>query len=386
MKVLPPRLLVWFPSLLPFLLAGVLCGPPPAIISAAAPVARELLGLPVALSSVLFVPGLSGIQAPQALEPYTSEETISDYTSTSSAFTISVNSGGPVQFTTSTSASSSSSTLASTSTSLPLNGTISGLSTGQPTPSISIYVVSPSASPIMQASAPMSRQHRDLIIILSVVLGVVGILIFSLSILLLYRCRKGKAPFSSRGANPINDDEIQSWRNTGHETKHAHSSSDPRSIITRDVSIDSIALGQAPRWGAYSVHSNMVHPNLPPSALGRAPNAREGLTDEMVPGDAPFVPAAKRQNSRLSKAPPGHVRTKSRRSSTSAKSTRSYSGTGRIATWYDPESSEMKEVGDPIGSSPGTSIWDGQSVGGLSPPPRSQLKQWEREDDIGRAT
>jgi hypothetical protein len=233
----------------------------------------------------------------------------------------------------------------------------------------------------------MSNQHRDLIIILSVVLGVVGILVIGAATLLCCRYRKGKAPFRSRVASPINDEEIRSWRNTGHEPKHAHSSSDPRSIITRDVSIDSIALGQAPRWAPYSPHATMQHPNLPPSALGRAPNAREGLTDDTVPGDAPFVPAAKRQNSRLAKTPPAHARTKSRRSSSSAKSTRSYSGPGRIVTWYDPDSSESKELGpDPVNSSPGTSIWEDRSVGGgLSPPPVSQPQQWAREDEIGRA-
>ena len=389
MKVSLPRLLVWFPTLLPFLLAGVLCGPPPAILSVTAPAAIVRPGPPGALPPGPAVAGLGGIRGPRALGPHKSTGTTyhSDSTATSSTSTLSVNPGGPLQYTTTaTSITSSSSTLAPTSTSLPSDGTTSSVATGQIMPSTSVYVVSPSTSPLTQASTPMSHQHRDLIIILSVVLGVVGILIFSLSILLIYRCRKGKAPFGSRGASPINDDEIQSWRNTSHEAKHVHSSSDPRSIITRDVSIDSIALGQAPRWGPYSAHSNMVLPNLPPSALGRAPNAREGLTDETVPGDAPFVPTTKRQNSRLAKAPPGHVRTKSRRSSTSAKSTRSYSGAGRIVTWYDHESSEMKEVGDPSSSSPGTSIWDGQSGGGLSPPPKSQLMPWDREDDIGRAT
>jgi hypothetical protein len=233
----------------------------------------------------------------------------------------------------------------------------------------------------------MATQHRDLVVILSVVLGVVGLLVIGAAILLVYRFRQGKSPFRNRGASPINDEEIQSWRQMGSEPKHAHSNSDPRSIVTRQVSIDSIALGQAPGWAPFQTQSAMVHPNLPPSALGRAPNARAGLTDETVPGAAPFVKTVKRQNSRLSKAPPGHVRTKSRRSSTSAKSTRSYSGPGRVVTWYDPDTLEAREYrdGDHMSNSPGTSIWDGHSPGGLSPRPKSQLRQWEKEDEIGRA-
>ena len=370
MKASLPRLLFWSPRLLPLLLVCTLCGLPP-VLAASSPPSPPALGNPI---------NKRPAQPPQPVgQSYTSSS------STSSEVTV-----GALTLPTLSPTQSSQ----YTSTHLPLNGTTSSVATSRatPTPTSSLYILSPSSTGVSEASVPMSNQHRDLIIILSVVLGVVGILVIGAAILLIYRYRKGKSPFRGRGASPINDDEIQSWRNTGHEPKHGHSSSDPRSIITRDVSIDSIALGQAPRWTPYSPHATMTHPNLPPSALGRAPNARQGLTDETVPGDAPFVPAAKRQNSRLAKAPPGHARTKSRRSSTSAKSTRSFNGPGRIVTWYDPESAESKEMGlsgDPVSSSPGTSIWDGQSVGGLSPPPRSQLQYWDkqddRQDDIGRA-
>lgn len=362
-------MLVWFPRLLPLLC--LLCAPPFALASAT----------PQALSALSTdLPGLdNGItfDIPKFVETKRSTGTTSSLSTKTS--------GEASQAFTTASYTSSSSTFAPTYTSLPPNKTTLSVATGRATSSTSIYLT-PSEPPISRASAPMTPQRRDLIIILTVVLGVVGLLLIAAAIVIICRRRKGKGPFGSRMASPINDEEIQSWRNTGHEPKHAHSSSDPRSIITRDVSIDSIALGNPPRWPPYPPHLNMVHPNLPPSSLGRAPNAREGLTDETIPGDAPFVPTAKRQNSRLSKAPPGHARTKSRRSSISAKSTLGYIAPPRVVTWYDPESGELKELGDLTNSSPGTSIWEGQSVGGLSPPPRAQRTFWEKEDEIGRAT
>lgn len=363
-----PRLLVWFPHLV-----CVLCAPPPTLAGA-----RRLA--PPALPKGP-LPGLLGDGITTNILQYHAPQESTGTTSSSSS-----KSSGEASSTTTASYTSSSLTLAPASTRPPLNGRTSSVATGRATTSSSIYTLTPSSPPISQASAPMSTPHRDLTIILSVVLGAVGLLVIALAILLTCRRRRGKGPFGSRGASPINDEEIQSWRNTGHEPKHGHSSSDPRSIITRDVSIDSIALGHPPHWPPYTPHANMIHPNLPPSSLGRAPNARAGLTDETIPGDAPFVPAPKRQNSRLSKPPPGHVRTKSRRSSTSAKSTRSFNGPTRLVTWYDPDSGEMREFGDHISSSPGTSIWDGHSVGGLSPPPRSQRMFSEKEDEIGRAT
>ncbi|CAK7224819.1 hypothetical protein SEUCBS140593_005693, partial [Sporothrix eucalyptigena] len=53
--------------------------------------------------------------------------------------------------------------------------------------------------------------------------------------------------------------------------------------------------------------SQAVLPPLTPTAArqhARAPNSRAGLTDETIPGDPSFLPAAKRQPSRLLKMPP----------------------------------------------------------------------------------
>jgi len=210
---------------------------------------------------------------------------------------------------------------------------------------------------------------------------------------------------------PINDDEIESWRGTVLEQKkqphisETGSANTPKSAHTpRGASIDSIALKHSPAWtwnaSPSTAHSNKapIVPETPPF-VARAPNSRVGLTDEAVPGADPFIPPVKRQSSRLSKAPPGHGRTKSRRSSISTKSIRSYNGgtygdskgKDEMPSWYnrDDESvgTGLKDT-EPT-DSPGTSIWDGLSAGGLSPRPKSksQLRPWQTDnkDDIGRA-
>jgi hypothetical protein len=221
----------------------------------------------------------------------------------------------------------------------------------------------------------MSKQHQDLIIILSVILGVLALVLIGTAICLFCRYRHGKAPY--RGATPINEEEIQSWRGTTVEQKRQYPVIKPPSHVhtPRGVSIES------PGWTPTSTRSN----NPPPSFVAKAPNSRVGLTDEVVPGADPFVQTHKRQSSRLSKAPPGHSRTKSRRSSTSGKSSRSI---GRRQTWYDPDDeSTEKETGRTRDldncESPGASICDGLSAGGLSPRPKP--KSWEKKDEIGRA-
>jgi hypothetical protein len=135
----------------------------------------------------------------------------------------------------------------------------------------------------------------------------------------------------------------------------------------------------------------------PPAFIAKAPNSRVGLTDEAVPGADAFITPPKRRSSRLSKAPPGHARTKSGRSSISVKSTSNNGGsvdlpkpTVRVPAWYDPDN---ESAGTGLGNteyfntSPGTSVFDGLNAGGLSPRPKSklQLKTWDDSLEIGRA-
>ncbi|KAF8867020.1 hypothetical protein BDZ45DRAFT_667015 [Acephala macrosclerotiorum] len=267
-------------------------------------------------------------------------------------------------------------------------------------------------------SQPTKISHQTLIIILSAVFGSVGLILLGGAIFLLYRFSQGRTPFRHRGASPINDDEIESWR-SGREKQPIPPPDHGPAI--REVA--SLPLHTpAWTWAASSTSIRTVSANMsdfpsviaypePLSVVAKAPNARAGLTDEALPGADPFITPPKRQSSRLSKAPPGHARTKSRRSSISAKSMwsvreRSSSdlkGKDRYSTWYDqdPKSKERQSTWydqddevvsshmrtDNGSSSPGISdFFDGVPSGGLSPRPKSRPRLWEvSREDIGRA-
>jgi len=269
-------------------------------------------------------------------------------------------------------------------------------STSSPIPSTSM------ATSISPDSGSNSNSHRNLVIILSAVLGFVGILLITGAILLITRYLRNQSPFAHRGASPINDEEIASWRGTSSEQKQAVPYSTQPSV-THDA--NTVGLAQTPGW-IWPTSTSAVQPATPnpasivpdtPSFLAKAPNARAGLTDETVPGAVPFIPPIKRQSSRLSKAPRGHARSKSRRSSLSAKSMWSYKEPSMemkrketTPTWFDPEDDhntgrELRDI-DTSNESPGTSIFDGLSAGGLSPRPksRSRLREAEKENEHGR--
>ncbi|KAH6678242.1 hypothetical protein B0J14DRAFT_460153, partial [Halenospora varia] len=255
------------------------------------------------------------------------------------------------------------------------------------------------SSPLSTSTMSTNKQHETLIIVLSVVLGVVAILLVLSAAFLASRYFKRQRPFSHRGASPINDDEIASWREPGFEQK--------RHVIQvpPPVKEGNIGLAQFPGWRWNAPPAN-IQPVYSPSSIAqspsfRAPNSRVGLTDETIPGAAPFIPPPKRQNSRLSKTPPGHARTRSRRSSASNKSMWSHHGnssvdldwkpsprSARHPTWYDPEDNnvgrELRDM-DQTSSSPGTSIFDGLAAGGLSPRPASHSRPWGQDKEIGRA-
>ncbi|RDL41929.1 uncharacterized protein BP5553_01908 [Venustampulla echinocandica] len=260
----------------------------------------------------------------------------------------------------------------------------------------------PSPSAVSANSETGHISHKTLVIILSTVIGSVGIILVITALWLIHRYRRGKSPFSHRGASPIDDEEIASWRAPPEEPK-LPILQPGRQQAGQDV--DTIGLAHSPDWMWPSAPPavrprpsiSTIIPNTPCTA--RAPNSRAGLTDEAIPGADPFIPPMKRQSSRLSKTPPGHARTKSRRSSMSGKSIWSYNGTTignveskpreRTHIWYDPENDnigrELKDL-DHASSSPGTSIFDGLAVaGGLSPRPASRPRLSAEDKEIGRA-
>ncbi|EPE31552.1 hypothetical protein GLAREA_12308 [Glarea lozoyensis ATCC 20868] len=280
------------------------------------------------------------------------------------------------------------------------------------------------ASPAESPQAPTSGNggdvsHRNLIIVLSTVLGSLTLILISLGTCLVVRYRKSKSPFSHRGASPIDDEEIASWRSPSYEHKQPILPAYPEPV--QYASTIGVAHHHGWSWDSESPRQQQTSPkhahkvsNSPstiipesPTSMARAPNSRTGLTDETKPGAEPYVATIKHQSSRLSKAP-SHMRSKSRRSSISAKSVWSNHGhstsninldfkpkerQGSYQLWYDPEDDSVgRELRNFDRSnhtnSPGTSVFDDTSAGGLSPRPASRPRFWEsqaEDKEIGRA-
>ncbi|KAJ8061014.1 hypothetical protein OCU04_010092 [Sclerotinia nivalis] len=211
------------------------------------------------------------------------------------------------------------------------------------------------------SSASSGISRNTLIIILASVLGTLGIILVSIAIYLFIRYRRNRS-FTGRGVTPIDDSEIESWRRSGNERK-VFMGEDlvfDKETGGRDyIQSNTIQMTHSPGWTwTASPTSSRTRSTFYPSGissyvpdsptfLAQAPNARIGLTDEVMPGAEPFIKPAERRRSRLSKSG-GHSRTKSRRSSVSGRSMWSIkSGNGgelkglkandRVATWYDPE-------------------------------------------------
>ena len=260
----------------------------------------------------------------------------------------------------------------------------------------------PMSSSSSLSDVATSSNHRTLIIALSTVLGFVGLFLIASVIFLGCRYRRRQMPFGHRGASPINDEEIDSWRRSAEDQKRHIP---PMQHIQARRGASTIPAAPSPGWNwatsPTSIRTVPVAIPDTPSFVAKAPNSRAGLTDETVPGADPFIPPVKRQSSRLSKAPPGHSRTKSRRSSMSAKSIWSLKGQDRESTdskaksrhptWYDPDDetdgAQLREFGNGS-STPGTSIFGELPTGGLSPRPKSRPRLWELDidvNDIGRA-
>lgn len=55
-------------------------------------------------------------------------------------------------------------------------------------------------------------------------------------------------------------------------------------------------------------------------------------------------------------------------------------------TWYDPDDNVGRDLRDfdHNSDSPGTSIFDGLSAGGLSPRPKSRPRVWDSDKEHGR--
>lgn len=186
-------------------------------------------------------------------------------------------------------------------------------------------------------------------------MSIVGALLIAGAILACIRCRRRRSKLFSRGVTPIDDEEIETWKGNrvekglgdgaeltphsesrqGHQKHESVSSTKkPPSVIVYNRRSEERFQPRSPPMSG-GLHGKMsfdggkmsLDKELPFTPIqARAPNAREGLTDETIPGDEPFIPSPKRQTSRLAKAHPrhprqAHMRNKSSRSTISLNNT-----------------------------------------------------------------
>lgn len=161
----------------------------------------------------------------------------------------------------------------------------------------------------------LSTQSLTLVLATTIPVG----LLASILVVVWCRARRRKARLFRRGITPIDDEEIESWkvdredekkssserpRPSHHTNRSGGSISKPAGVIVytpsqynRRVSQEHVALSTSPQ------HKRSFDMS-PTSIQARAPNARPGLTDDAVQGDAAYLAQVKRQPSRLAKQPP----------------------------------------------------------------------------------
>lgn len=276
-------------------------------------------------------------------------------------------------------------------------------------------------------SSSSDSGNKTTVIVLATLMSIVGALLIAGAILAIIRCRRRRSTLFSRGITPIDDEEIETWKGnrvekglgdgaelttTSPDSRHGHqkhesvgSTKKPPSVIVYNRRSEERFQPRSPPVSA-GLHGKMsfegrkmsLDKELPFTPIqARAPNAREGLTDETIPGDPSFIPSPKRQTSRLSKHPrqprQAHMRNKSSRSTISLNNM--YTGDGYHNNGYESDADMAYRAshdqqrfhphqsralsGSPI--TPRLSLTDEwPASGGLSPRPLVV-----RREDIGRA-
>ncbi|KAI0478248.1 hypothetical protein F4859DRAFT_51721 [Xylaria cf. heliscus] len=237
--------------------------------------------------------------------------------------------------------------------------------------------------------------HEKLVIILSTVLGTVGVVVIALAVFWFLRNRRRHRLFN-RGLTPIGDDEIETWKVTRPhekdlETERYASHSSKNSTSSTRIQYQKGGACRPSTDAAVTSRSfiqNSFSLDLPrapeAAAFARAPNARTGLTDETVPGDDPFVPPLKRQPSRLQKLPPSTPKNLSRANSrTRIARSQSHPENYQSSADSSPTGSKNRNGHSRLYSSssipPKMSSEDKELLAGLTAPPL------RRDDVIGQA-
>lgn len=267
-----------------------------------------------------------------------------------------------------------------------------------------------------RSSNQSSGEDRTTVIILATVLSVFGCLAIGLMVWTCLRCRRRKRLFN-RGITPIGDEEIETWKGHNRAEKGIETSVPQDSAPTparpdsgrgghqQQDSISSVR--KPPSVIVYARQSEELSPRSPTTPYyfpkmsldgkrsfdkdlpftpiqARAPNAREGLTDETIPGDDPYIASPRRHPSRLTKGPRtsvsmgrlAHTRNKSSRSSLSLRNLAVGVGYDSDHEIYNPGQSRVSSDVPPL-----LSLSEDWPAGGGGLSPRPVL----RAEEIGRA-
>ncbi|PHH63802.1 hypothetical protein CDD81_5459 [Ophiocordyceps australis] len=167
----------------------------------------------------------------------------------------------------------------------------------------------------------LPRETVIIVLATAVPAAVLGLLVVAWLCCWRVRRRRLRRLFS-RGISPIDDEEIESWKTARsiRGDKDLLPGRWPRPMdqrqIQRPMSSSAMSINKAASIVVYqNAHDVPLSPaiakrsvDLPPaSMLARAPNARPGLTDETVMGEAAFISAARPPPCRLAKPPPAHA-------------------------------------------------------------------------------
>ena len=146
------------------------------------------------------------------------------------------------------------------------------------------------------SSATASASHsgnggnNNLPIILGCVLGALALGLFILAILLCCRrrSRRRKAAIRARALSP-DDHEVESWKHpTGNYHSRHGSNKELLGTGTTTGAVAAPLMIEHPAFRNHQQHENPFVP-VPPPPRKSAPNARAGLTDGTVAGDAPYL-------------------------------------------------------------------------------------------------
>ncbi|KAI0160927.1 hypothetical protein GGR52DRAFT_152723 [Hypoxylon sp. FL1284] len=254
----------------------------------------------------------------------------------------------------------------------------------------------PTAAP-SDISSKDSGGNSTLTIVLSTVFSILGVVLIAVAAYLCTGKRRRRIPVFNRGVTPIGDDEIATWKlnksaekvTDRYTTMPSHSQNPSIATSTRKApsviqyqngvrpSLDVVSSPRSFIDGRYSLDM----PQTPGAVLARAPNARSGLTDDMVPGDDPFLPSPRRHTSRLHKLPSSppsiYNKTKESRSSSLRSHVEAAWQQAEGAEQWPPESSNDARSrshhriysDSNFPPPPRLDFGDNEQLTGLSPPP-----------------